>query len=269
MPRSEFYSAVQKAIIDKIPDNASSSQVMATLQNTVGVKNQEIHDLNIPSYLAESNGVINKADLLAHVEASKVDLKEVEYGGYARADPFLAKVNEWHDRMEAEYGPRYMSRLSKTDLAEGDRLQTELDNARSTYKEPQYPSQVAPGPSGNYREFVLHAPDVEKNKAVERDAEAAYNQVYGDAIQRGTAAPFARQSKVVRARYLVDARRAHVYQDTHWPGVENPIVHIRTTDRKGENGERVLHAEEIQSTGHQTGAKAGYRDPSVRSYAAI
>ena len=53
------------------------------------------------------------------------------------------------------------------------------------------------------------------------------------------------------------------YNHPHWPGIDNPIVHIRFNERTDENGERVLFLEEIQSDWGQKGAKYGF-DPKVR-----
>ena len=43
----------------------------------------------------------------------------------------------------------------------------------------------------------------------------------------------------------------------HWTGLKNAVLHLRVTDRMV-NGERSLHAEEIQSDVHQSGRKYGY-----------
>lgn len=49
------------------------------------------------------------------------------------------------------------------------------------------------------------------------------------------------------------------YKSHNWRS-ENPVGHIRTTNRTSANGEKVLHVEELQSDLHQEGAKYGYAD---------
>ena len=53
---------------------------------------------------------------------------------------------------------------------------------------------------------------------------------------------------------------------SHWPGVDNPIAHVRLKDRVGPNGEKVLHVEEVQSDWHEQGRERGYKgvdDPAA------
>lgn len=55
------------------------------------------------------------------------------------------------------------------------------------------------------------------------------------------------------------------YKSHNWKS-ENPVGHVRTTNRTSANGEKVLHVEELQSDLHQEGAKYGYRgDGGTRS----
>lgn len=53
--------------------------------------------------------------------------------------------------------------------------------------------------------------------------------------------------------------------ESHLGDVPNVIAHMRVSDRTGPNGEKVLHAEEIQSDWHQKGSKHGYNTPETQS----
>jgi hypothetical protein len=48
------------------------------------------------------------------------------------------------------------------------------------------------------------------------------------------------------------------YVTDHFPELHNILAHVRLKDRAGPNGEKILHAEEIQSDWHQEGRKSGY-----------
>lgn len=49
-----------------------------------------------------------------------------------------------------------------------------------------------------------------------------------------------------------DRRRAQTFtHETHWPGVENPLAHVRFNDRVDADGKKVLFIEEVQSDWHQ------------------
>jgi hypothetical protein len=48
------------------------------------------------------------------------------------------------------------------------------------------------------------------------------------------------------------------YKSSHW-AMNNPLVHVRMTDRALPSGEKALFVEEIQSDWHQAGRKEGYK----------
>lgn len=54
------------------------------------------------------------------------------------------------------------------------------------------------------------------------------------------------------------------YKSHNWRS-ENPVGHIRTTNRTSANGEKVLHVEELQSDLHQEGAQYGYKGDTAPS----
>lgn len=87
-PREDriFYSPTLEAIRSRVPENATVEQVIGTLRNTSGVKEEELLDLNLPQYLADHNGKVNKGDLIAHVESNGLILEE-EQAGYSNQDP--------------------------------------------------------------------------------------------------------------------------------------------------------------------------------------
>jgi hypothetical protein len=49
----------------------------------------------------------------------------------------------------------------------------------------------------------------------------------------------------------------------HFGGEPGILASMRLKDRKGPNGEKLLHLEELQSDWHQEGRKAGYKDPQA------
>lgn len=117
-----FYSKLKEVAEQKVPDNGTPEQVIATLKNN-GVKDEEIVDTGLPSYLADVNGRVNKKDLLAHIEANGLVLEEAR-GGF---DP-------------GTVGNQTGGRFNFPERA------------------PEYPNQLLPGEHSNYREFVLKTP---------------------------------------------------------------------------------------------------------------
>jgi hypothetical protein len=73
-----------------------------------------------------------------------------------------------------------------------------------------------------------------------------------------------------KAQYDADMRSFNAsgkadYQSTHWKEDPNVLAHMRVQDRKGPNGEKILHVEEIQSDWHQAGRKKGYNTPEIEA----
>lgn len=54
-----------------------------------------------------------------------------------------------------------------------------------------------------------------------------------------------------------------LYAHQHWEGLDNPILHIRTSQQKTSSGKKVLELEEMQSDWAQKGRDKGFRDEAV------
>lgn len=112
-----FFSPTRRAVEEKLPDNASVDQTMATLRNAPGVKQEELDDLRLPAYLAGLDGRVNKKDLIAHLEANSVVLEEVRAG-----DPLYSSKNELEPQFSTSIAPgehsNYREFILKTPVKE-------------------------------------------------------------------------------------------------------------------------------------------------------
>ena len=52
-------------------------------------------------------------------------------------------------------------------------------------------------------------------------------------------------------------------EEVHYPDQANQVFHVRTKDREGPDGEKILYIEEFQSDWGQTGRNEGFKDPAV------
>lgn len=163
------------------------------------------------------------------------------------------------------------------------------------------------GPHSNYREIVIQLDSGEMERAARElpwvDSQVGrgarlYEAKVGDwvATIRGEPGGWVlelpdgtvetHQTRFVakeRARqaFLRDhpgVRVGDTYTSSHWRGIENPLAHLRMTERQIQThatipadgdptpvmtGDRVAFIEEIQSDWHQDGRKNGYRDTSA------
>lgn len=139
----------------------------------------------------------------------------------------------------------------------------------------------------NYREVLLHTPpasadehrkvlaDLEQARRAKADAFAALRQAneanapnrsdmrttYAQALMRHDEL----QDKAAQSNREAGANN---YRSSHWDD-PNVLAHVRMSDRRGPNGEKVLHVEEVQSDWGQQGRDQGFaRDPEDLKQAA-
>jgi GGDEF domain-containing protein len=86
----------------------------------------------------------------------------------------------------------------------------------------------------------------------------------GLADSKEDAVRFALEDLNYKRRREAEQKMAHdktSFRTNHWEE-PNVLGHIRFNDRKGPNGEKILHIEELQSDWHQKGRKTRYVDPN-------
>jgi hypothetical protein len=139
----------------------------------------------------------------------------------------------------------------------------------------------------NYREVLLHLPpkppkehpELAAAEARYKELERAHDDILADQITenpRHTSDDYARAATALheaaqrrihlRAVSKRDENKDNFYAEHHWDE-PNVLAHIRMSDRKGPNGEKVLHVEEVQSDWGQQGRKHGFRDEAAHAAA--
>lgn len=121
----------------------------------------------------------------------------------------------------------------------------------------RYHNYTIPG-GENYREVVIRKPVPTKRVGVLSNGETLSEEELQNPIVRRTA----EKVGLVMEDRPIDEEDA--YKHGHWPGVRNPIAHIRMSDRQGQNGEKILHVEELQSDWGQEGRSSGFMDPQKK-----
>ena len=147
--------------------------------------------------------------------------------------------------------------------------------------EPQYGSYVMEGPQSNYREFILTLPPVAPDPVITelppgyevKEARIAEEwgwnvvtpagEILGADRVKENAVKIA-LSRLNEERGITGIRmrdrlgQSDTFSHQHWSGINNPLVHFRTTDRKVD-GKDSLFLEEIQSDWIQQGRKKGFK----------
>lgn len=222
-----FYSQLAKVAEEKLPDTASPEQIMATLRNAPGVKQEELQQTGVEAFLASQQGKVSKADLLAHLEENATQVSEVLNAG----------KEVW--RIENERGYR----VSRNQYDSKEQAEAAAATLTGRFGPLRTVSELLPGatqyeayatPGGrNYRELLLTLP--------KRDA--------------GPSGP------IGWATTAGGTVSENDYYGAHWREA-NVLAHVRFTDRHDPAGRPMLHIEEIQSDWQQAGRKFGYKGRS-------
>jgi hypothetical protein len=246
-PAPVFYSQVEKVVRDKLPETFTTEQLLGTLQNSPGVKPEELEWLKVPEF-AKRDGKVTKRELLEHLEDNAITIEDVTYSdntprqftwtpdgqdGFSLneedASIFQDVEGQWQGTIGGEnLGYAYADR-PQVEAAIGRRLQDIYANSRTT----TYDSWQALKGGENYREHLLRLPtqgtrdyDAFQNKGADLTAEAN-----------------------------------NIYQGPHWEPA-NIVAHYRTSQFTDVTGKRGLAVQEIQSDWHQTARKqGGYKAP--------
>lgn len=213
-----------------------------------------------------------------------------------RNDPFAPRFRVWHDE---DAGNVRVQELETGKELEIDDPINQQDTASASRAITKYltEEQRIPGSLGftkwhmyelegvkeNSREIVLHLPEiVPVTYAKDNLNPISYRMMNPGASvaqQEGQDAQFwfiqapEQTFQILKSKYPTMQSAMDYIMEEKQPGADlrynikthgfdevlNAMVWLRTTDRAGPNGERILFIEEMQSALHQAGAKLGYR----------
>ncbi|HQT82442.1 MAG TPA: hypothetical protein PLQ34_09770, partial [Ferrovaceae bacterium] len=167
-----------------------------------------------------------------------------------------------HEQFLSELGKRPIAPLKETVLSDNSEIP------------PQYDSRKLQLPRGNnYREVLYQLPHFEDQIPLMHLKDRLENNYYIDPYESDDWNEQEREHLLNQIQSYERDRAKHYpeepYEAPHFEmGADehpfpNLMAHLRLSDRTGPNGERLLHAEELQSDWHQQGRKEGYKDPQL------
>ena len=72
-----FYSKLLEAAQQKLPESGNAQQVLATLRNTPGVKEEEIQDTGLETWIKSQEGKVSKRELVEWLEQNQIQVETV------------------------------------------------------------------------------------------------------------------------------------------------------------------------------------------------
>jgi hypothetical protein len=218
-----FYSAVDEALAAVKRPKGTGAEFFTELSKQPGVKKAELADRKLEQAF-KAKGKITKEEAQQVLKDNPPPrLQEKTFtepmDDYERDEALRDNMERFGYESWDEVPPRIMRQWNE-----------ELDENVEKYGD----YKTAGGK--NYREIILKLPASRPDPNNYRDP----------------------------AQYDADLRSFNAsgkadYQSPHWKEDPNVLAHMRVQDRKGPNGEKILHVEEIQSDWHQEGRKKGYR----------
>lgn len=301
---SGFYSGLERFVESKVSNNATPSQVMATIDPTrgSGVKAEEIKWTGIEQALeriaAENNGKVPKSALLNHLRnEGKVKFKEEvmledarenipqSYLSARQEELLQERAKEIADEEGSEPDDEY-DRL----VRDPNQLRETMEQARDEWEEynpsapTQYEKYVLRG-GENYREVVLTMPGRkgEGRYETKRIGNAWAVTLIGSNIPVNNGRLLSWEipeggsgkNQQDRARDMLKVMNSETsnseYTSNHFTDIPNYVAHMRLDERNDSNGKPGLFIEEIQSDRHQQGRQNGYKgqvptDDEVRKF---
>ena len=240
-----FYSAVDEALGNLKRPKGTGIEFLTEVLKQPGVKKAEIADRKLEQAF-KAKGKITKEEaqnILARNPPPKLQERVLE-------DLSDTQRQEIIDDNMMRYGydlyddvPRERMRQWENEI-EGDAV--------------KYGDYQTPG-GENYREILLKLPQ-ESEKIAKADKKL---KLFETAYERDPTQQNYAQMKMAELELDVAKKTSTNYKSQHWDD-PNVLAHIRVQDRKGANGEKILHVEEIQSDWHQEGRKKGYAKPETK-----
>lgn len=265
-----FYSYLEQTVQDKMPARMAGKDLQGLLTNAQ-VKREELQYSGMDELFEKP--VVTKQEVLDHLQANKIELKELTLGNKdftpnwkAHEDDTLSiyqdgNFNLIHTKGDAnepwvlqdntgngvDYeAPSYI----KTD-AEAKQWATEqrAQMKGAEAKDTKFEAYQLPG-GKNYKEMLFQLPQKDtyiKQQGTDDFAIYRYNE--NTPIREGL-----HENEVQQVLAEVDPQR---YQSSHFDE-PNILAHTRFNEIKDAQGKKVLRIEEIQSDWHQEGREKGY-----------
>jgi len=198
---------------------AAKGQAKATPQQYAAMPGIKPDELKYSNFDTLGSKALPREEVIKHLEANRLPIEETQLGG----------------------------------------------KGRNTSTQFHGPETTLPG-GKNYREVLMHLAPMTKQRfglVDENDDvvgrhdtyEAAANAAYLSQGQHSVA--LLNPDGSVNANEDPEGFKSDLYNSRHWDQ-PNVLAHVRMSDRKGPNGEKVLHVEEVQSDWGQQGRDQGF-----------
>jgi len=253
-----FYSAVDEALSTLKRPKGTGIEFLTEVMKQPGVKKAEIADRKLEQAFKAKGKMTKEEAQEVLKENPPPQLKEKVYDEATAIDEDVLREMVSQEMFGKPYSQISFGSAQHRKISDEVYKRMDADNG-TTYGRYRTPD------GENYREILLKLPvqgdDAKKLNEISMTLHGVpYTSLTGDTSE------MAKLRLAVKREYrnlygesgAVAEDRA-MYRSNHWKDDANVLAHMRVQDRKGPNGEKILHVEEIQSDWHQAGRKKGYK----------
>jgi hypothetical protein len=253
-----FYSAVDEALSNLKRPKGTGIEFLTEVMKTKGVKKAEIADRKLEEAFKAKGKMTKEEAQEVLKENPPPQIKEKVYDESTAIDEDDLREMVSQEMFGKPYSQISFGSAQHRKISDEVYKRMDADNG-TTYGRYRTPD------GENYREILLKLPvqgdDAKKLNEISMTLHGVpYTSLTGDTSE------MAKLRLAVKREYrnlygesgAVAEDRA-MYRSNHWKDDANVLGHMRVQDRKGPNGEKILHVEEIQSDWHQAGRKKGYK----------
>ncbi len=272
-----YFSALRKAIEQKMPNRASADQIRGILAGG-NVKADEVKWTGLDDLLANAKGPLDKAEVLRHLDQNAVKVEEVAKG--TGLTPEQAKemekvtrdADEARDRLYAEH--EKITRAAGTNaLPAAATLARYAEDGESwgsvwSWHGPKVAGSVPAGLDHvkEAYESLRYARERQRRLVKDSNNGTKYERftLPGGENYRELLLTLPAKSRPIEGLSGTDPNDPRnrvaepTFQSSHF-NEPNILAHVRFNDRTDAQGKRVLFVEEVQSDWHEQGRERGYQ----------
>jgi len=244
-----FYSQLEKALMERVPNRASPEQIRATVENPQsGVSPAEVEATGLKKFLAEAKGPVEKGALRDWLEENQVRVEEKVLG--RRRPSEAGTIETMQNGMTRVDYPGLQTQL----YASREAAATALDDLRLRMgvNKTKFSQWQLPG-GENYREVLLTVPNRRAELGRRVTDAGARSWEEGKALE---------QQLGMSYKEALAAQNTPDFQSPHWDE-PNVLAHVRMNDRVAPDGKEVLFVEEVQSDWAASSRRQGFRTEKV------
>ena len=280
-PTTGTVSKLDEAILNMRQPKMQANQIENALMGmNAGVKRAEIQDTGLDRFLAQQGGSVTQEDIARYLDQQRepIGVQRYETEQYKPLEslpplqPVPSDAFGMTDELRSLENP--LMQLDFTEPASGIRYQVEPTADQSLFRTYQQTATgreplTLPNQAADANEAMMQrvrgtdrltptsideALQAINLRRVEGTNKTRYSHMVDPGLDTGT---YKEDVFTLPSRGDVTESQYAYAHDQHWPRVQNPLVHLRSSHRELDDGGFAVHIEELQSDWHQKARQQG------------